>query len=123
MEAKIKEFVTNYIATALWSTSVDDDEDIEFLNEKYNAWDIAQESVDKINEDCVRFLEKASAFLTEENTERAGGDFWLNRNGHGTGFWDNEEIYGEEQAKALSALSEEFGSCDIYVGDDGKLYI
>lgn len=116
----LKEFVSSYVRTALWSSS---DGDVEFLDSQYSAEDISQESMAKMEEDCKAFIEKAKDLLTEENFVRAGADFWLNRNGHGTGFWDREEIYGEAQAKALSDLSEQAGSCDIYVGDDGLLYI
>ena len=53
---------------------------------------------------------------------QAGHDFWLTRNGHGPGFWDRPEIYGEEKAQELSALAETFGVVDLYVGDDGRIY-
>ena len=42
----------------------------------------------------------------------------LTRNGHGTGFWDRPEIYGEENARILSIMSHCFGNCDPIITDD-----
>lgn len=43
---------------------------------------------------CTAFYNKHRALLEEAinaegySIEQAGSDFWLTRNGHGTGFWD-----------------------------------
>ena len=50
---------------------------------------------------------------------RAGHDFWLTRNGHGAGYWDRGL---GEVGDALTTAAEVYGSCDLYVGDDGKIY-
>ncbi len=53
------------------------------------------------------------------SSEQAGHDFWLTRNGHGAGFWDRGlGALGER----LSKESKPYGSCDLYVGDDGQIY-
>ena len=44
--------------------------------------------------DCVRFYNTYSE-LIGNNVAQAGHDFWFNRNGHGVGFWDRPEIYGD----------------------------
>lgn len=42
--------------------------------------------------------------------EQAGHDFWLTRNGHGTGFWDRPKtMYGEELAALLTRASSQAG--------------
>lgn len=56
---------------------------------------------------------------------RAGFLFWLNRNGHDSGFWD--EYSGSDRALAdcmevLSEASKSFGEFYLYVGDDGMIY-
>lgn len=43
---------------------------------------------------------------------QAGHDFWLTRNGHGVGFWDRPEIYGEELADQLTRASKACGEYD-----------
>ena len=52
----------------------------------------------------------------------AGHDFALTRNGHGAGFWDRPDVYGDEAAKALTEASRPYGTQGLYRGDDGKLY-
>lgn len=52
---------------------------------------------------------------------RAGHDFWLTRNGHGAGFWDGD--WPEPFAAQLTAAAKAFGECNLYAGDDGRLYI
>lgn len=79
--------------------------------------DINQKSLDLIIADCKKFLEQAKPYLDfedEDLMDHAGYDFWLTRNGHGVGFWDREETYGEANAKALTALCESYISCDFY---------
>lgn len=77
-----------------------------------------------------------------------GHNFWLNRNGHGSGFWDRySQTTCEEQAIAvvsrdfskrdalnqtcscryhvcqrLSEACKPYGSVDLYIGDDGLIY-
>ena len=52
--------------------------------------------------------------------ESVGHDFWLTRNGHGAGFWDGD--YEKEIGIKLTELSQQFGECHAYVGDDNKIY-
>ncbi len=46
--------------------------------------------------DCIEFLAKAEHLLSGLDLAQCGHDFWLTRNGHGTGFWDRgyEESLG-----------------------------
>lgn len=70
---------------------------------------------------CARFL-YACADLIGENAEQAGHDLWLTRNGHGSGFWDRPEIWGEEIADTLSRCARCLGEKSIFLGDDGFVY-
>lgn len=106
--------------------------------------DISKGSLERISDECIDFLTKALErnLLTsldlydKEKMARAGTDFWLNRNGHGTGFWDREEVYnfstgfsdnpgeyGENQAEGLSELCKEFKEVDFVRGDDDQIYL
>jgi hypothetical protein len=58
--------------------------------------------------DCRRFF-NVYRELIGDNIEQAGHDFWLTRNGHGAGFWDRPEIYGEQAAEELTRASELMG--------------
>ena len=110
-------FLNAYIKAALWSSTDDNDEP---LDDRYGITNLSGELMDRMIDDCSDFMAKAN--LPEDKLTQAGHDFWLNRNGHGTGFWDRPEIYGEEKAEELSTLAETFGVVDLYVGDDGRIY-
>ena len=59
--------------------------------------------------DCLAFYSRNECYLSHDAIEQAGYDFWLTRNGHGAGFWDRPEIYGEHNAKRFTKVSESFG--------------
>ena len=120
MKNKRTVFLDAYINAAFW-TSYDDDDIFGMpLVMNYRVGDLSGEDMDKMIEDCAAFLAKAD--IPDNLLPQAGHDFWLTRNGHGAGFWDRPEVYGEEKARELSALAETFGVVDLYVGDDGRIY-
>jgi hypothetical protein len=110
-------FLGAYIAAALWSSSDD-----MLMDETYNAGDLSGELMAQMIDDCAAFLARRGDLLRDEDLVYAGHDFWLTRNGHGAGFWSRPEVYGEEEAQALTAIAESFGPVDLYVGDDGRIY-
>lgn len=117
----LDQFTRSYIMAALWSTT---DETGEPLDRRFDSDDIASEAKCRMIRDCQRFQKENASALSDSGItdERAGFCFWLNRNGHGSGFWDESTI-GVKDGEALSKASHAFGECDIYEGDDGKLYI
>lgn len=107
----------HYLACALWaSTDWETDDPLDGL---YTVDDIDENCVQQLREEFDDFVLMAERYLTDDWTdEQIGHDFWLTRNGHGSGFWDRGLPYGDE----LSAIAKTYGSCDLYVGDDGKVY-
>ena len=59
--------------------------------------------------DCLAFYSRVECYISDYQIEQCGHDFWLTRQGHGTGFWDRPEIYGEVYAKRFTAQAESFG--------------
>lgn len=59
--------------------------------------------------DCLAFFSRIECYLSPENILQAGHDFWLTRNGHGVGFWDRSDIYGETYAEKFTKIAESFG--------------
>lgn len=113
-------FVTAYISCMLWSsTDESTPEGGEPLDENYTDSDLAPEAMEKVRNDCNSFYDRAGALLDEWDDEQAGHDYWLTRNGHGAGFWDR----GKDAGAALTELAHADGTCDAYVGDDGKIYL
>lgn len=112
-------FFTAYLVTALWSsTDESTPEGGEPMDENYTADDIATETLDTMEIECRQFLEMADKYLDGDYSQ-AGHDFWLTRNGHGTGFWDGD--WGKDGDK-LTTMAKSFGSVNLYVGDDNKIY-
>lgn len=64
--------------------------------------------------DCLCFFGRYESYLSDDNLEQAGHDFWLTRNGHGTGFWDRPEVYGLTYANMFTDIAESFGEVDAY---------
>lgn len=121
-------FTRAYIACALWSSNDNSTEQGgEPFDANYSPDDIAPETLARIAEDCAAFQadNESDLSLSGLASERAGHNFWLNRNGHGSGFWD--EYNGKDAALRacfvrLSDASKAWGSFDLYLGDDGKIY-
>lgn len=126
-----QDFITAYIACALWSSTDNSRENGgDPLDDNYSVEDVDEETVALMRKDCETFLRLAGEAIeraTHKTAHKHGGkydmaghDFWLNRNRHGCGFWDGD--WDEPWATTLDALAESFGEFDLYVGDDGKVY-
>lgn len=111
-------FFAGYQEAALFSSCDDHDNPLE---KNYSIADFSVETTEKMKSDCRKFVYLGWDILNDLDALQTGRDFWFNRNGHGCGFWDGDytTIVGEK----LDKLSKEFGSSDLYVGDDGLLYI
>lgn len=117
-------FVNSYLHTAIWVT-IESGECSDFTKEAKKCAEI----------DCQKFIdlvvdkfgfEKATELLTINGTDLeylTPHDFFLTRNGHGTGFWDKENIYGESEAHILTEISKEMKESDCYhiAGKKSKL--
>jgi len=119
---KIDDFTQAYIECALWSSNDESDESGGSpLEDNYSIEDIAPETLQSMIEDCRGFQEEASEELAASglDDQRAGHDFWLTRNRHGAGFWD--EGIGQV-GKTLTDMAHAYGECNLYVGDDGQIH-
>lgn len=111
-------FTKAYIECMLWASL--DDEDTP-LDKNYTMLDISESLMWNISRDCEIFLDTYEEEIGEDNKSQAGHDFWLTRNGHGTGFWDREHIYGKQEATILTNACKDFGEYNVVV-HEGKLY-
>jgi hypothetical protein len=121
-QPKLDTFTRSYIETALWSTHDESDEGGgEHLDENYGVSDFAPETLERVMRDTEQFQRENAEALEVIDSAGAGHDFWLTRNGHGAGFWDGD--WPEPQATLLTKASKRMGEVDLYVGDDGQLYM
>lgn len=103
------EFLRGYVDCALWLLK---DEDGKPLSKQYTPQECA--TLDKMAHDCEDFKRTAGVLLDNIDPYRAGFLFFLNRNHHGSGFWD--EGLGVVGA-ALSDLSHNAGSTNEYAAE------
>lgn len=79
-----------------------------------------EETTATFSADVREFIRDNAADVEHLSPESVGHDFWLTRNRHGAGFWDGD--YAPEVGKRLTDAAHAYGSCDLYVGDDGWVY-
>jgi hypothetical protein len=129
---KLDSFTRQYIVTALWSTNDESDPETggNPLDENYDHTNISDDTLEMMVADCRRFQDENAAdveaaageYDVTDGTDGysyAGHDFWLNRNGHGAGFWDGD--LSKELGERLDAAADKFGEFHLYVGDDGNI--
>lgn len=122
-------FTKAYIACMLWSSNGSDEDDCEFLDQKYSIDDLSVEALIQINKDIADFMGESYIEVSEAyhkhgvEASQFGHDFWLTRNRHGAGFWDRPEMYTQELADKLTKKAREFKEVSPYVGDAGKIYL
>ena len=107
--------IQEYLECALWSTCDDEGNP---LDDNYDIEDFDEKTKADLIEDLVDFID-SNRHLLEAAGISAGHDFWLTRNGHGAGFWDRGL---GKIGETLSDAARVYGSVDLYVGDDGKIY-
>jgi hypothetical protein len=141
--SNLDSFTTAYLVCALWSSTGDDDEP---LDQEHGITDFSPEALDQAVKECAAFQaeNQATLLLAELEESRAGHCFWLSRNGHGSGFFDECSINAcHEVARSIEALEEDLdktcncpyhacqrlqeaaqkaGNRDLYEGDDQRLY-
>jgi hypothetical protein len=119
-------FVAQYKATAVWSSTMDDDVGTPLDSQGYGVEHIAPESAREMRRECYDFIDANRDLLTRhaelspDPAGQAGHDFWLTRNHHGSGFWDRgpEALYDD-----LSEAAKVYGESHLYVGSDGLLHV
>lgn len=99
--------------------------------------DFSLETITRAVKDCTKVLNQMNDCCVETYSEASsteslamleyvkdlvqiGIDFWLTRNGHGSGIWDRG--LGEFGTK-MATYYEEFKVLDVVIGDDGQLHL
>ena len=125
----IDEVLANYIEAALWSTNDESDESGgEPMDANYSRDDIHPDTIAKMRADVEKFVNEnhVDLRLWDGNTtveQQAGHDFWLNRCGHGCGFWESEWTdLPTNPGERLDKAAQAFGEFNLYVGDDGMIH-
>lgn len=104
-------FVLGYLGAALYYGLPEEDTD------KHGIDAFTRVALWRAIDDCAAF--RASTDLTGIDLHQAGVDFFLDRNGHGTGFRDR--VPGE-RGRALAAAAARFRETNVYAWK-GKVYL
>lgn len=112
----LDEFTQGYITAMFWTDEAE--------LEGGSVAELAPEALQSLVDDCQAFQTCNAVDLEAyqeagRDLEHAGHDFWLTRNGHGTGFWDRGM---DELGVRLSLAARPFGEVYAYRGDDGLIY-
>jgi len=67
--------------------------------------------------DCLCFFNRTCCYMSDDHFEQAGIDFWLSRNGHGSGFFDRKDFYNEGCANMFQKIAESFGTVTPFFDD------
>ena len=113
----------DYLACALWSSvhfAGEDDDGTPFDEVDAELAPEARAAMEAELQDFADLLEREGIDEIPLSDEQIAHDFWLTRNGHGAGFWDRGI---GEIGDTLTTWAKSFGSCDLYLGDDGLIYI
>lgn len=112
----VQKVLDSYLETLLWASG----EEGEF--DGITIFDFSEEAVNSSKSDIEAFIEKinakpnAIAEANEYDDRMLGHNFALSRNGHGAGFFDdNNDI--------LQNICRETKSAEPYLGDDKKVYV
>lgn len=105
-------FLRAYVHAALWTSDPHPpsgdyaDRAAELESRVDAAW------LTEAERDCSRFCAENAALLEQAGSDDQNGhDFWLTRNGHGTGFRDRG--YADEVGRGLSDAARRFGPHDM----------
>ena len=125
-ETELAAFVDGYDQclrwVGIWDSDSDDDEP-EY--DSVRDWDaeaalsVLAECADFMAANYVEMVDAAAVIGRTVDWGRMGHDFYLTREGHGTGFWDRG--YGE-LGDRLSEAAKVYGSANVFIGDDGLIY-
>lgn len=116
-------FTRGYIEAMFFTnTGTGDDGELEHAT----VADLDDDAWETIIKDCKGFQENNAELLEVAygcdgyNEENAGHDFWYDRNGHGTGFWDREAL-DEELQSALNKVASAYPTADPFMTDQGRM--
>ena len=102
LTAKEQTFIDAYFEAVIFTDTGDDDQ-------PEPGADLDDDFIREQTCDCLSFYSRIACYINDDNLVQAGHDFWFSRNGHGTGFWDRPEVYGEYLCEMLNERAVGYG--------------
>lgn len=122
----VRHVLAAYETAAYWSSNSETDdaggEPLDIYMAAHGT-EASEACLARFRDDVVAFLracEREGLDLSTCDAEQVGYDFWLTRNGHGTGFWDrDDDTYGTAEVRdRLDALALSLGETSLYVNTE-----
>lgn len=118
------DFLSGYRRCATWcGVMVEDNTTGDYFHgDDFDPSYLSDSAIVQSQKDCANFFEANLALMQatgQKDFSQHGHDFYLSRNGHGAGFFDRG--YGKI-GDELTEQAHVYGSADLYVGDNGKLF-
>lgn len=116
----LDDFTLGYLECARWCGIISPEEGPEYNEEDFDLEDFTIASLKAAAKDCDDFrdgggiedLLEQMQDLTDRPEDHMGHDFWLSRNGHGTGFWDRG---AGDVGDKLHAAAKVYGEAHVMV--------
>lgn len=105
-------FLRGYHDAAFFSST--DHEAGEPLDENFGLSDLTPQTSKEMRQDALHFYHSHADMIPTGEEESAGHNFWYSRNGHGTGFFDHEDLFGDH-ADALHDAASRAGEYHLDV--------
>lgn len=123
VENMVEIMLPHYQQTIVFTEKDSENSDVKWRNENFS-----DEAVSICKSELTFFLESCGFDIIISAYKNSGKfwsdflilvahDFWLTRNGHGSGFWDSPEIYGQEESEFLSSKARECGERYAWFND------
>jgi hypothetical protein len=120
-------FIASYIDAGLFAETDDDENPLDVPTEdrdSYSRDDLTEEARREVEAECDKFIADNLSLLREAeehgcDLDRSGHNFWLNRRGHGSGFWDEDGL-PKDLGRKLSDACKKFNSGPIFMEDDKR---
>jgi hypothetical protein len=126
-QALLEAVVLAYIEAAMWSSTDDEGEPLDGLYEVYDLADDTNAAIHELVQEWLDLLDDDEVdWRSGWSPEQLGHDLWLTRNRHGAGYWDRYYAGDDLRSRVgheLTLRAHRLGESDMYVGDDGKLYV
>lgn len=108
MSSYNEKFIAGFLRAAIFAENDQSNEQGgEPIDRNYAVDDFDPQDRVLLEKECLDFIAANKQDLEGIDPEQAGHDFWLTRNGHGTGFWDRGlGEQGERLTKACDQLDE-----------------
>ena len=124
----ILKMVQSYLYAALWTEELDSKYDTEDFGNGEQYYAAIRDCADFLNQ-SVRLLAPYEKYYGEQTESQLGHDFWLSRNGHGSGFFDlgldSDHISEELDALGdkLQAIARAFPERNVFESEVGNIFI